>query len=433
MFRKIIFLVILFLATITLSGCSLRSQDSKVSNENNNIESSSESDNINNKNNVDIAETEKVNTEIKSIELSEDNIYKVENIEESNINSLQSFISSARELVKERITQEELKSLDFSYNGDFFSYEALFTGLEIDNNNNSPAFLVVDYNLIPEEITLFGDEAIDSKEKNNNLLISYSCHNEEFCTRVTTESFKLPEINSSQIKITQERLLEITSRYEYNESPPIPIYGQISWFAGDLYGRFGKYKFNLLDGSIIEEVFYLQSPLSYSDFPDVDLDGLNAQEEKEYGTNDNLEDSDGDGYSDGSEIINGYNPIGEGRIKILSYADRFKNEVEELSSRDKQTIEEVEQIQDALELYYNSEGKYPENLSVGSTISSGGNIYLSSFPEGIKAESERCLQYDMYKYNYMGSEDHYLLTYCLDNNDDEWGLKKGMNQVSPNK
>lgn len=51
-------------------------------------------------------------------------------------------------------------------------------------------------------------------------------------------------------------------------------------------------------------------------FLDSDNDGLTDYEEIFiYKTNPNKKDTDGDGYSDGDEVKNGYNPLGEGKMK----------------------------------------------------------------------------------------------------------------------
>ena len=47
---------------------------------------------------------------------------------------------------------------------------------------------------------------------------------------------------------------------------------------------------------------------------DTDNDGLFDDEEAQYGTDINNPDSDGDGYLDGDEVKNGYNPMGEGML-----------------------------------------------------------------------------------------------------------------------
>ncbi len=47
---------------------------------------------------------------------------------------------------------------------------------------------------------------------------------------------------------------------------------------------------------------------------DIDKDGANNLTEYQFNTNPTIKDSDNDGYTDGEEIKNGYNPNGEGRL-----------------------------------------------------------------------------------------------------------------------
>ena len=47
---------------------------------------------------------------------------------------------------------------------------------------------------------------------------------------------------------------------------------------------------------------------------DTDNDGLTDINEAGYGTDINNPDTDGDGYKDGEEVLNGYNPNGEGKL-----------------------------------------------------------------------------------------------------------------------
>lgn len=52
---------------------------------------------------------------------------------------------------------------------------------------------------------------------------------------------------------------------------------------------------------------------------DNDGDGLSAEEEIAVGTSDNSPDTDSDGYNDLAEMLNGYNPLGEGTINDSAF------------------------------------------------------------------------------------------------------------------
>ena len=47
---------------------------------------------------------------------------------------------------------------------------------------------------------------------------------------------------------------------------------------------------------------------------DSDQDGLTTAEERFYGTDPNVSDTDGDGFSDGEEVRAGYDPLGPGKL-----------------------------------------------------------------------------------------------------------------------
>lgn len=75
-----------------------------------------------------------------------------------------------------------------------------------------------------------------------------------------------------------------------------------------------KYTFfiflSLLFFSVAFFVFAEESTTSNKNiFQDVDQDGLSNDEEKLYGTNPSVKDTDGDGYSDGIEVGSGYDPL----------------------------------------------------------------------------------------------------------------------------
>ncbi|MEI8361350.1 MAG: sulfatase-like hydrolase/transferase [bacterium] len=54
--------------------------------------------------------------------------------------------------------------------------------------------------------------------------------------------------------------------------------------------------------------------LDLNQLTDTDKDGLSDMREKAMGTDRKNPDTDGDGYLDGEEVLNGYNPLGEGRL-----------------------------------------------------------------------------------------------------------------------
>lgn len=56
------------------------------------------------------------------------------------------------------------------------------------------------------------------------------------------------------------------------------------------------------------------SPPAESAVLDVDGDGLTAAEERFYGTNSDVADTDSDGFSDGDEVRAGYDPLGPGKL-----------------------------------------------------------------------------------------------------------------------
>lgn len=65
---------------------------------------------------------------------------------------------------------------------------------------------------------------------------------------------------------------------------------------------------------------------SVKNAPDSDIDGLTAAEEKLFGTKMDKPDTDEDGYKDGVEVINGFNPQGEGKIADSAVAGLYVNE-----------------------------------------------------------------------------------------------------------
>lgn len=64
-------------------------------------------------------------------------------------------------------------------------------------------------------------------------------------------------------------------------------------------------------------------PSALPDSLDSDDDGLTDEEEKIYGTSADKPDTDADGYLDGKEVLNGYNPLGSGKLISSDLVETF--------------------------------------------------------------------------------------------------------------
>jgi len=84
---------------------------------------------------------------------------------------------------------------------------------------------------------------------------------------------------------------------------------------------------------------------------DSDADGLSDVYEVRYGAILDNPDTDSDGYPDGEEVQNGYNPLGPG--KILSTDSLIRN---------KKRIEDINNIRGAINLYFEDHKYFPPNI-----------------------------------------------------------------------
>ncbi len=117
----------------------------------------------------------------------------------------------------------------------------------------------------------------------------------------------------------------------------------------------------------------------YTDYiTDTDEDDLADYWEELFGTDPDDSDTDGDGYLDGEEVENGYNPNGEGEMseadlqrktsidQIFSVETETETETEsdsELVARDETRQADLRLLQSAIELYKNENGVVPLNDS----------------------------------------------------------------------
>ncbi|HZJ41381.1 MAG TPA: beta-propeller domain-containing protein [Candidatus Saccharimonadales bacterium] len=99
---------------------------------------------------------------------------------------------------------------------------------------------------------------------------------------------------------------------------------------------------------------------------------------------------------------------------------------------DKRRVADVKQIQTALELYYNDEGKYPDSISSGHGIfSTAGNIYLAAVPTPLLS-IDSCSNFTSYKYvqqKTVNGGTSYTLNYCLSSNTN--GIPAGFQIATP--
>lgn len=84
----------------------------------------------------------------------------------------------------------------------------------------------------------------------------------------------------------------------------------------------------------IKKYFYqVNTPDSIAVNADYDCDGLTNYQEFQLGTNPTKVDTSNDGYSDGREVLNGYDPLGEGKLKPSQVEMLSKWDLQEVSNR----------------------------------------------------------------------------------------------------
>ena len=78
-------------------------------------------------------------------------------------------------------------------------------------------------------------------------------------------------------------------------------------------------------------------------------------------------------------------------------------------------VSNAKQIHTALELYYNEEGKYPDEFKAGEPIGTEGYVYMFStrtYPKSLK--SKNCPKNYEYKYTQTENGQNFIFEFCLE-------------------
>ncbi len=84
-------------------------------------------------------------------------------------------------------------------------------------------------------------------------------------------------------------------------------------------------------------------------------------------------------------------------------------------ARDSKRVGDIKQMQTALELYYNDNGRYPPTVATGGEIASGTAKYMSQVPGNPQPSSDGTCTGGVTTYTYATDTNGstYTITYCL--------------------
>ena len=119
-----------------------------------------------------------------------------------------------------------------------------------------------------------------------------------------------------QAQVAQQRLIEVQKQKEQSvvNPQPTPPTAPVVITPPDVNST----STTSTPSATIQQVSYAVFPFkNYTSAEDTDNDGLTNVEEAIYGTNPNKPDTDEDGFSDGLEVANLYNPLGFKPVKLL--------------------------------------------------------------------------------------------------------------------
>lgn len=86
-------------------------------------------------------------------------------------------------------------------------------------------------------------------------------------------------------------------------------------------------------------------------------------------------------------------------------------------SRDTKRVNDIKQIQLALDMYRKESGSYPQTITLGSELinTSTGTVFLKKIPANPTPKDDGDCPDQEYQYTYTSSTDTYTLSFCISN------------------
>lgn len=84
-----------------------------------------------------------------------------------------------------------------------------------------------------------------------------------------------------------------------------------------------------------------------------------------------------------------------------------------VKSRDARRFSDIKMIQSGLQIYYDTAGRYPNEIIPGESLSFQGATYMQAVPINPKPNDGKCSKNFEYQYVVGNNGQSYKLTYCL--------------------
>ncbi|MFA6437043.1 MAG: thrombospondin type 3 repeat-containing protein [Candidatus Paceibacterota bacterium] len=124
-----------------------------------------------------------------------------------------------------------------------------------------------------------------------------------------------------------------------------------------------------------------ENQTTYSFYKDDDVDGLSNAEEVIFGSSINVTDTDGDGYLDGEEVRNGYDPIKAGTARLSDRENLNASIRYYIWLREEKGISEFKMDQGLLDEFAS---RYPESVQIGEIQDSDIKLISQDNEESVR-------------------------------------------------